>query len=97
MAHAFALLEGLAGLNGLVSERLAIEFEPTKMLLLGMALVIALLMPNSQQLIDQAAGPGGRLRLHWHPTPAWSAAVATLLLLSLMRMSNVREFVYFQF
>ena len=97
MAHAFAMLEGLAGLNGLVSQRLAIEFDPAKMLLLGMALVIALLMPNSQQLVDQAAGPGGRLRLHWHPTPAWSAAVAALLLLSLMRMSNVREFVYFQF
>ena len=74
-----------------------LEFDPAKILLLGVASVIALLMPNSQQLIDQAAGPGDRLRLHWHPTPAWSAAVAALLLLSLMRMSNVREFVYFQF
>jgi hypothetical protein len=94
------MIEGLVGLSGLLSARLAIDFEPSKMLLLGMALAIALLMPHSQQLIDEARAGStsdGRIRLDWHPTPGWSVVVASLLLLSLMRMANVPEFVYFQF
>jgi D-alanyl-lipoteichoic acid acyltransferase DltB (MBOAT superfamily) len=100
MAHAVAMIEGLAGLNGLHSDRLFSILGPGHLSLLALALVITLLMPNSQQLFDDAPGRtvgSGLLRLRWQPTFAWSAVAAALLLFSLTRMSTVREFVYFQF
>jgi alginate O-acetyltransferase complex protein AlgI len=100
MEHAFAMIGGLVGLNGLHSDQLSSVFGRSEAFVLGLALAVALLMPNTQQLIDEEAGravAGGRARLHWHPTFAWSAAVAALLLFCLTRMSTVRQFVYFQF
>jgi hypothetical protein len=98
--QAFTMIESLVGLHGLHSDRLASVFGPGKALVLGLALVLAFLMPNTQQLIDHGVSPqpaAGRLRLLWHPTLAWSAVIAALLFLSLTQMSTNREFVYFQF
>ena len=98
--HALAMVEGLAGMNGLHSDALALVFGAGKALVLGIALMVSLLMPDTQTLIDvserdDAAGRPWRLR--WQPTLAWSAVLATLFLVSFMQMSARREFVYFQF
>jgi alginate O-acetyltransferase complex protein AlgI len=71
--------------------------------LLGLGAAIALLAPNSQQLVDRAGGyvPRGRLLpswlLRWDPTPGWAAAMALMVLSSILLMSSARVFVYFQF
>ena len=98
--HALAMVEGLAGMNGLHSDALAPVFGAGKALVLGIALMVSLLMPNTQTLIDVSErddAAGGPWRLRWRPTLAWSAVLATLFLISFTQMSARREFVYFQF
>jgi alginate O-acetyltransferase complex protein AlgI len=102
--HALAMVEGLAGMSGLHSDALAPVFGAAKALVLGVALIVALLMPNTQQLIDRpkaseaaADGAGSHWRLRWQPTLVWSAVLAALFLVSFTQMSTRREFVYFQF
>jgi D-alanyl-lipoteichoic acid acyltransferase DltB (MBOAT superfamily) len=102
--HALAMVEGLAGMKGLHSDALAPVFGAGKALVLGVALIVALLMPNTQQLIDRpkasdaaADGAGSHWRLRWQPTLVWSAVLAALFLVSFTQMSTRREFVYFQF
>ncbi len=98
--HARAMIEGLLGLNGLHSDRLADVVGVGKTLMLIFVAAIALLLPNTQQLIE-GEHRGSPLRsllgLKWRPTTAWSVALALLLFLSITQMSAVREFVYFQF
>ncbi|HEX2890363.1 MBOAT family protein [Vineibacter terrae] len=99
-AHAVAMTESLVGLHGWHSDRFAAALGPSQAILIALAGAVALLMPNSQEIID---GDGDQatsvswLRLSWRPTLTWAAAVAGLLLLSLTQMSARREFVYFQF
>lgn len=71
-------------------------------------LAVALLLPNTGQLMDRfkptlaaarapAAG-GRRWRLpSWAPTPAWAAAVGTLACLAVWRIGGQGEFLYWQF
>ena len=102
--HAHAMVDGLIGLNGLHSDALNAIIGPGKGLVLGVALVVALLMPNTQWLIDgpkdaasAAALPRQAWLLRWQPTLAWAAAVGMLFVVALTQMSTRREFVYFQF
>jgi D-alanyl-lipoteichoic acid acyltransferase DltB (MBOAT superfamily) len=104
LGHALTMVEGLTGMNGLHSDALAPVFGAGKALVLGVALIAALLMPNTQQLIDPpkaseaaANGAGSHWRLRWQPTLVWSAVLAALFLASFTQMSTRREFVYFQF
>jgi alginate O-acetyltransferase complex protein AlgI len=100
--HARAMIDGLIGLNGLHSESLGAVIGLGKSLVLHIALVIALLMPNTQTMIDRfhdaRSKAGSRAWLiRWQPTLAWGAAIAVLFVFSLTQMSGRREFVYFQF
>ena len=51
----FGMIGGLVGLNGLHSDQLSSVFGRGEALVLGLALAVALLMPNTQQLIDEGA------------------------------------------
>lgn len=57
--------------------------------------------PNSQQLVgegDESDAQQGRLRFyHWRPNLIWGVLVATLGLYTLLHMSRISEFLYFQF
>lgn len=100
MTQAFSMIEGMIGLNGLHSDRLFHTFGPGKALTMALAFSIALMMPNTQQLIESAFDSmldTASLRVRWRPTLGWSAVAAALLLCSLTQMSTVREFIYFQF
>ncbi|MFZ5781829.1 MAG: MBOAT family O-acyltransferase [Pseudomonadota bacterium] len=95
--HALAMLNGLVGSNGLHSDRLASAIGPGKGFTLALAAAIALLMPNTQQLIDGIGRSRLMPHLRWSPGRIWSAGLAALFMLAFTQMSAVREFVYFQF
>ena len=73
-------------------------------MLLGLGILIALFMPNSQEIID---GVKGKERLEavkrkvlgvqWAPNLPWAAALSVGLIVSLSSMGKVQEFIYFQF
>ena len=72
---------------------------------LGLLMIISILAPNTQELID---GPRGqwseplpeqavpRATL-WGPTFRWAASMALLFFLSCMFLNRVTQFIYFQF
>ncbi len=73
-------------------------------MLLGLGIVIALFMPNSQEFIDGAHAKQKldaikrRLSiLRWEPNLGWAAALSVGFILSLSSMGKVQEFIYFQF
>jgi alginate O-acetyltransferase complex protein AlgI len=74
--------------------------------LVAACFAIVLLFPNSQTLMRRyapALAPDGRTWLSgprwaaWRMTPAWAVFTAVLLFVSLMSLSNVSEFIYYQF
>lgn len=80
--------------------------------LIVVLLAIALFMPNVRQLIHQddlvlqeerrqlpePEQPSLWLRLlQWRPNPVWSIAMVAMFLVSMSRMTNVSQFLYFQF
>jgi D-alanyl-lipoteichoic acid acyltransferase DltB (MBOAT superfamily) len=107
---AWSLLRGAAGLNGVAFDWADWGFdEAPRMALAALAVgtAIALFAPNSQHVVDgvptgRAAGPaphreagaGGAL---WRPNLIWAGALGTVVAASIVLMSTVREFVYFQF
>jgi alginate O-acetyltransferase complex protein AlgI len=100
LGHALAMIDAMAGLNGLYSDVLASGLRAGQAFVLGAALMIALSMPNTQTIIDGwwlegVTRPPRWLR--WQPTFGWSAVLAILFLISFTQMSTRREFVYFQF
>jgi len=81
-------------------------FTPSTALLWIIALgTLAIATPNSQQILSrfqpvlQGVEPAkGLLRkLQWSPTPLWSMAISALALYTLLHLSRVSEFLYFQF
>ena len=102
--HAHAMIDGLIGMNGLHSEALSAVIGPGKGLVLCIAVMVALLMPNTQSMIDGTRAvvlPEDHMRwmgmVRWRPTLAWAATVGMLIVVALTQMSTRREFVYFQF
>jgi alginate O-acetyltransferase complex protein AlgI len=78
----------------------------TALLISFVLLMIAWFAPNTQQLTAYS-GPRGaygtndagedQIRFHWVTSPRWAVAVGSLLAITLMSMSKVSEFIYFQF
>jgi alginate O-acetyltransferase complex protein AlgI len=69
-------------------------------------LALVLLFPNSQTLLRRyspALAPDSRSWtseqrwIAWRMTPIWGVATAALLFVSIMSLSNVSEFIYYQF
>lgn len=64
---------------------------------------ICLLLPNTQQIlrdfrpIIEKVMPIRGVTLTWRPTAGWAAALGVVLLMALLRMSDVSKFLYFQF
>jgi D-alanyl-lipoteichoic acid acyltransferase DltB (MBOAT superfamily) len=74
--------------------------------LVPLCFAIVILLPNSQTLMRRyapALAPDRRTCLSgprwiaWRMTPAWAVLTAVLLFVSLMSLSNVSEFIYYQF
>jgi alginate O-acetyltransferase complex protein AlgI len=100
LAHALAMVEALVGMNGMQLFAFGAGLSVGNALTLSVALIVALLMPNTQEVLDLCRRDKATYdlwRLRWQPTFAWSAVLAILFLISFTQMSTRREFVYFQF
>ena len=65
---------------------------------------IALALPNTQQImrdfepvIEQVAPPSGLISPRWSPSTAWAVAIALVGFLSVISITRVSEFLYWQF
>jgi D-alanyl-lipoteichoic acid acyltransferase DltB (MBOAT superfamily) len=123
---AAAMLEGMAGLNGVelpsavrhAAPALAGALEPLGVRFtggggsafiatwawVGALLALALLAPNSQQILwrarpvigAEAAAPRGLVPV-WSRSFAWACATGLVLAIGILALTEVSEFLYFQF
>jgi D-alanyl-lipoteichoic acid acyltransferase DltB (MBOAT superfamily) len=94
MATTLDMLRGLAGLNGLALPRQMggegvrwLAFDDPGLPMLALAMLLAFIAPNTQQLF------AGR----WQPNARWATGGAALLILCLFSMNRTTDFLYFQF
>ena len=74
--------------------------------LIGLLLALVWIAPNTQELTAYVAYPGEHKTrapaipqtwLTWRPSPSWAVFAGCLAAASLLSMSRVSEFLYFQF
>ncbi|HTQ74999.1 MAG TPA: MBOAT family protein [Burkholderiales bacterium] len=101
-----AILEGMAGLNG-ITKADPYWFGAPQLRWLSAMFLIAWGLPNVQQLLHrykpaletypgEVSPPYWRL-LSWRPVKAWSLLTAALLVVSVINLTRVSEFLYYQF
>lgn len=61
--------------------------------IIGGTLLVAMFAPNSQEWLTGTQTDFPR----WRPSPFWASVTAAMLLLCVSQMSQVSEFLYFQF
>ncbi len=103
---AFNMLHSMAGINGLgLDNPFVNEILRKPMRLLPWFVVLFMIvwgMPNTQQIMARYR-PGVQLirepigRLQWRPTWGWAFVTIILALVSLEKMEQISEFLYFQF
>jgi D-alanyl-lipoteichoic acid acyltransferase DltB (MBOAT superfamily) len=99
-----AVLEGMAGLNGVSRADPYYFGNPELKGLLAMFLV-AWGLPNVQQLLRRyrpvlETYPGdvpANSRLAWHPSAAWALLTAAMFIAAVVNLTRVSEFLYYQF
>jgi alginate O-acetyltransferase complex protein AlgI len=110
-ATAIEMLSAMAGLNAWIGDD--VMSKDAAWLYVAVALLIALLLPNSQQLFHIPFNPRGSplkeskpraepsnalLRwLAWRPSLRWAVTSAVLLVLSVSLFQRTSEFIYFRF
>jgi hypothetical protein len=77
-------------------------FGPREAMWIAATGLIALYAPNSQQIMGYVAPNDGAPRLtlrhrQWAPSRSWGVVAATLFVYTLTQMSQISEFLYFQF
>ncbi|MCD6322109.1 MAG: MBOAT family protein [Clostridiales bacterium] len=104
---ALDVLRGMSGQYGLSLSNPALPVESLTGLAISVGLLLfAFFMPNTQQLTGYI-GPAGAYRsyvpkhfavfLQWKPSILWAVYTGILLALCLMGLSQISEFIYFQF
>jgi alginate O-acetyltransferase complex protein AlgI len=105
---AFAMLGGMVGLHGAA---LVTAVTARQAFLLAALLAIALCCPNMREIMapeeivlddvrrraGKTASPFPTLRIGWRPSATWAAASFCLFIVSLLQMTRVSQFLYFQF
>ncbi|MFM2294387.1 MAG: hypothetical protein RLZZ350_800 [Verrucomicrobiota bacterium] len=103
---ALKILRGMVALPELASVHLGEIKASARQLLLTVALLaIVWLLPNSQRLMArfEPALDGPTVsdaqvrRWHWQPKPVFALALAAAFLVAVLHLSQVTEFLYFQF
>jgi D-alanyl-lipoteichoic acid acyltransferase DltB (MBOAT superfamily) len=101
---ATSMLKSMAGAHGLGGSASLAE-SGRALLVIAAFLVVAWFAPNTQQLVGyEGPDAGGKARLPieqtvrtWRPTVRWALLVGCFSALSIMSLSKVSEFLYFQF
>src|SRR5882672_505706 len=103
---ATAILEGMAGLNG-ITKADPYWFGAPQLRWLAAMFVIAWGLPNAQQLLHRhqpaletypgEVSPPYWKRLSWQPTAGWALLTASLLVAAVINLTRVSEFLYYQF
>jgi alginate O-acetyltransferase complex protein AlgI len=101
---ASAVLRAMGGANGLDASASSVG-GTTAMLVIGGLLLIAWLAPNTQELVAYQGPTVGANdprttpppTVTWQPTLRWAVLVGSLTGVSIMSLSKVSEFLYFQF
>jgi alginate O-acetyltransferase complex protein AlgI len=107
LSTAIDVLAGMLGLHGIALTQ-AVPLRQGALLVL--LTVIALCCPNVRQIMEReelvidamrhrsdAASAFPSIALRWQPTAAWAAASFALFVVSLLEMTHVSQFLYFQF
>jgi alginate O-acetyltransferase complex protein AlgI len=99
---ALALWKSMAGINGFIPAQSVVAGPIAgAMSLLAGLLALALVAPNTQQLLSYPGDVGARLEqpLQWRPRPGWALAVGLLFgaALSFVIAQRPTEFLYFKF
>ena len=71
-----------------------------ELVLLALAGAVALFAPNTQTLLQQAQiarADAEAGRAFWRWTPGAAAATALIFVISILHLSHISEFLYFQF
>ena len=109
---AFAMLKAMAGASGaggaaaIAAEASSSGDTTQAFTLIGLLLALVWLAPNTQELTAYIAYQGvpknrafaiRRMWLTWRPSPSWAVFAGCLVAASLLSMSRISEFLYFQF
>ncbi len=91
-------------------EHLGLEFGPTPylqgighVLWIVVSFLIVLLLPNVIEFVDRSDQTAGlklafaKPWMSWHPSPAWAGVLVVVMVWSVAQLSEVHEFLYFQF
>lgn len=101
-ATALRMLHSMAGMNELGS----LTSYNEAWLWIGLFSAIVWFAPNTQQMLGYAAPAGSyaapemhsqTVRLRWQPTLPWAILTGAVFALSIMSLSHLSEFIYFQF
>ncbi|MES2307863.1 MAG: MBOAT family protein [Verrucomicrobiota bacterium] len=97
---AWVMMQGMMGFHGF-SNLAELNGIPGKNRVIAMGLIVALFMPNTQQLFyrfEPVLGKEPSAGIwEWRPSPAWAIGAALLAVLGILQLSSISEFIYFQF
>jgi D-alanyl-lipoteichoic acid acyltransferase DltB (MBOAT superfamily) len=103
-ATAFHMLECMTGKYGVLQDASARLMRINeKWYILWIALALAFFAPNTHELmrknlaLDIAGVPEIPVRFYWKPSGAWAAGLALMAAVSLLLLTKVNAFIYFQF
>jgi D-alanyl-lipoteichoic acid acyltransferase DltB (MBOAT superfamily) len=101
LATATRVWQGMLGINGYAP----LPQEPAPLLWVLSSLLICMLLPNTLQLFARfrpaldtlvESLPPHRF-WHWRPAPAWALGSAIVAVVAVLSISELSEFIYFQF
>jgi hypothetical protein len=111
LGAAMNILTSLTGVHGLMSNWSRVHMN-TGWVTVGLLLPFVWLLPNSHQLLARfqptleylvgdksvaRSAPRWISRFQWQPCRAWALAVAVLAIASVLGLSRISEFIYWQF
>lgn len=86
--------------GNLVSAAIAIVKDGRELIIMGIAAILVIIAPNTQELIDRDNWkPRNWLQnlIAWRPNMVWAGGMAVVGCVLLTQMTKVQEFIYFQF
>lgn len=109
LTGAIYMFQSMLGMHGFssISTQKFLKIDMASNLLLGLAILVTFVCPNTYQLLERFRPALETYRVsaplkfqhsfRWIPTQAWSIVIGLMFGVSVLGMSKVSEFLYFQF